>query len=70
MYRVWVYPTFSISPVRMHFWQVVMRLLGGVSIPAKYGFSGAIPEFMMKTFIVLRESAGKLCLKVMLRIDW
>ncbi len=41
-----VMPTFSMSPVRMHFWQVQTRCLGGSSSPVKYFFIGAIPEFM------------------------
>ena len=39
-------PTFSISGVRMHFWQVVTRWLGGVARPKKNFFMGAMPELM------------------------
>src|SRR5699024_3126806 len=39
-------PTFSISPVRIHFWLVAIRLAGGVSSPVKYFFIGAIPAPM------------------------
>ena len=30
----------------MHFWQVVTRVLGGVTSPVKYFFMGAIPELI------------------------
>jgi hypothetical protein len=32
------------SPVQMHFWQVHILVLGGVSVPAKYGIRGAITK--------------------------
>ena len=34
------------SPVRMHFWQVVTRRRGGSTSPVKYFFMGAMPELM------------------------
>ena len=34
------------SPVRMHFWQVVTRRRGGVTSPVKYFFMGAMPELI------------------------
>lgn len=40
------FTTCSISGVRMHFWQVVTRVLGGVTSPVKYFFMGAIPELI------------------------
>ena len=36
-------PTWSMSTVRKHFWQVVSRWCGGCSWPRKYGFSGCMP---------------------------
>ena len=44
-------PTFSISPVRIHFWQVVTLVLGGFSAPVKYGFSGAIPALISRRLL-------------------
>ncbi len=45
------FPTFSISPVRIHFWQVVTLVLGGISAPVKYGFSGAIPALISRRLL-------------------
>ena len=36
------------SGVRMHFWQVVTRLRGGVTSPVKNFFIGAMPELMRR----------------------
>ena len=44
-------PTRSISGVRMHFWQVVTRFLGGVTSPVKYFFMGAMPELISKRLL-------------------
>ena len=51
-------PTFSMSGVRMHFWQEVARFLGGVSMPVKYFFSGAIPELMRRRLLSSRGTSG------------
>ena len=42
-------PTFSMSVVRKHFWQVVSRLRGGRSWPRKYGLSGCMPAVVSRT---------------------
>src|SRR5699024_12221199 len=55
-----VFPTFSISPVRIHFWHVAIRLLGGISCPVKYGFNGAIPELMSNKLLSLCGTSEKL----------
>src|SRR5699024_282391 len=39
------------SGVRMHFWQVVTRFLGGVISPVKYFFMGAIPELISRRLL-------------------
>ena len=44
-------PTCSMSGVRMHFWQVVTRVLGGVAWPKKYFFKGAMPELMSRRLL-------------------
>ncbi len=44
-------PTRSISGVRIHFWQVVTRLRGGVTSPVKYFFMGAIPLLISKRLL-------------------
>ena len=44
-----VAPTFSMSVVRKHFWQVASRSAGGVSISRKYGLSGCIPAVVSRT---------------------
>ena len=51
---------FSISPVRMHFWQVVTRLRGGVTSPVKNFFMGAMPELMSSRDLSSCGTSGKL----------
>jgi hypothetical protein len=46
----------------MHFWQVVTLLHGGVSCPVKYGFRGAIPEFIKSRLLSICGTSGKLCI--------
>ena len=48
-----VLPTFSISPVLIHFWHVVTLFLGGISWPVKNGLRGAIPELISKRLLSL-----------------
>ena len=55
-----VFPTFSISPVRIHFWHVVTLFLGGISCPVKYGFNGAIPELINNKLLSLFGTNEKL----------
>ncbi len=55
-------PTRSMSGVRMHFWHVVTRLLGGVTSPVKYFFIGAMPELMSSRLLSsfgISEKLGK-----------
>ena len=52
---------FSISPVRMHFWQVQTRWRGGSSSPVNQGFMGAMPELISSrdaSFWGIREKLG------------
>src|SRR5215208_353204 len=44
-----VNPTFSMSVVRKHFWQLVSRFAGGSSSPRKYGLNGCIPAVVRRT---------------------
>src|SRR3954451_14562056 len=44
-----VRPTWSMSGVRKHFWQLVSRLCGGFSRPWKYGLSGCMPAVVSST---------------------
>ena len=53
-------PTRSISGVRIHFWQVVTRFLGGVTSPVKYFFIGAIPELISNKLLSSLGINGKL----------
>ena len=53
---------FSISPVRMHFWQVVTRWRGGSCSPVNQGFMGAMPLLMSSreaSFWGIREKLGR-----------
>jgi len=53
---------FSISPVRMHFWQVVTRWRGGSCSPVNQGFMGAMPLLMSSreaSFWGMREKLGR-----------
>ena len=53
---------FSMSPVRMHFWQVVTRCRGGSCSPVNQGFMGAMPELMSRrdaSFWGIREKLGR-----------
>ena len=53
---------FSMSPVRMHFWQVVTRRRGGTSSPVNQGFMGAMPELIsskLASFWGIREKLGR-----------
>ena len=53
---------FSISPVRMHFWQVQTRWRGGSSSPVNQGFMGAMPLLMSSkeaSFWGIREKLGR-----------
>ena len=53
---------FSMSPVRMHFWQVVTRSLGGSSSRVNQVFMGAMPLLISKRLASLaggiREKLG------------
>ncbi len=42
-------PTFSMSVVRKHFCDEVMRCDGGSSCPAKYALSGCMPAVVSRT---------------------
>ena len=56
-------PTRSMSGVRIHFWQVVTRLRGGVISPVKYFFIGAIPLLISRRLLSsfgTREKLGSL----------
>ena len=53
---------FSISPVRMHFWQVQTRFRGGVWSPVNQGFMGAMPELISSSdasFLGISEKLGR-----------
>ena len=53
---------FSMSPVRMHFWQVQTRRRGGSSSPVNQGFMGAMPALMSSregSFCGIREKLGR-----------
>ena len=53
---------FSMSPVRMHFWQVHTRWLGGSCSPVNQGFMGAMPELISSrdaSFWGTREKLGR-----------
>ena len=55
-------PTFSMSGVRMHFWQVVTRWRGGSCSPVKKGFMGAMPLLIssrLASFWGIREKLGR-----------
>ena len=42
-------PTWSMSLVRKHFCELVMRRAGGSPAPRKYDFSGCIPAIVRRT---------------------
>ena len=44
-----MWPTWSMSTVRKHFWTLVMRRAGGASWPMKYAFSGCMPAMVSST---------------------
>ena len=49
------------SPVRMHFWQVVTRRRGGSSSPLNQGFMGVMPALMSRmdlSFCGISEKLG------------
>ena len=51
----------SMSPVRMHFWQVHTRSLGGSSSRVKYRFMGAMPELIKSRDLSFTGIREKLC---------
>jgi polyribonucleotide nucleotidyltransferase len=58
-----VFPTLSISGVRIHFWQVTTLFAGGTFKPVKYGFKGVIPALikrMLGSFSGTSEKLGNL----------
>ncbi len=44
-----MWPTWSMSFVRKHFWHEVMRCEGGSAEPRKYAFSGCMPAIVRRT---------------------
>ena len=53
-------PTFSMSGVRMHFWQVVTRWRGGSSWPRNHFFMGAMPLLISSRLGSFLGTRGKL----------
>ena len=51
---------FSMSPVRMHFWQVHTRFRGGSSSPLNQGFMGAMPALISSRDGSFSGTRGKL----------
>jgi hypothetical protein len=53
-------PTISRSPVLRHFWEVVIRLLGGTRSPMKYALNCTIPALVNRSVgsSGTRESLG------------
>src|SRR3954471_18596303 len=54
-----VVPTWSMSGVRKHFWQLVSRWCGGFSRPWKYGLSGCMPAVVSSTDGSCSAGTGK-----------
>ena len=49
MWCLAVLPTSSISPVLIHFWQLVNLLFFGTTVPSKYFLSGVTPALIHNT---------------------